>query len=129
MPRGNPWTQVEDDKLREAVKIMGVKDWKVRARFLLHDTSTCDPQIQKLSDLHFAGERDATQVCRSDSANHKFADYCFLTCLQCAHRWTKVLSPDLVKGPWQKTEDEIIKKVGRALKTAPLLTFVAAVQS
>ncbi|GAB1605008.1 myb-related protein A-like isoform X2 [Argonauta hians] len=28
------------------------------------------------------------------------------TCVQCQHRWLKVLNPDLVKGPWTKEEDE-----------------------
>lgn len=30
------------------------------------------------------------------------------TDVQCLHRWQKVLSPELVKGPWSKEEDEII---------------------
>ncbi|XP_057507924.1 transcription factor MYB3R-3-like isoform X2 [Actinidia eriantha] len=30
------------------------------------------------------------------------------TDVQCLHRWQKVLNPDLVKGPWTKTEDELI---------------------
>ncbi|CAI9733614.1 myb-related protein A-like isoform X3 [Octopus vulgaris] len=28
------------------------------------------------------------------------------TCVQCQHRWLKVLNPELVKGPWTKEEDE-----------------------
>ncbi|KAJ1124106.1 hypothetical protein NDU88_002568 [Pleurodeles waltl] len=35
---------------------------------------------------------------------------------QCQHRWTRVLNPDLVKGPWTKEEDqkviELVKKYG-----------------
>ncbi|KAL0425959.1 UNVERIFIED_CONTAM: Transcription factor R-1 [Sesamum radiatum] len=30
------------------------------------------------------------------------------TDVQCLHRWQKVLSPDLVKGPWSKEEDDLL---------------------
>jgi nuclear transport factor 2 (NTF2) superfamily protein len=32
------------------------------------------------------------------------------TNVQCLHRWQKVLNPQLVKGPWTKEEDELLKK-------------------
>eukprot|EP00005_Dracoamoeba_jomungandri_P001284 CAMPEP_0174252078 /NCGR_PEP_ID=MMETSP0439-20130205/1706_1 /TAXON_ID=0 /ORGANISM="Stereomyxa ramosa, Strain Chinc5" /LENGTH=474 /DNA_ID=CAMNT_0015332569 /DNA_START=30 /DNA_END=1454 /DNA_ORIENTATION=+ len=32
------------------------------------------------------------------------------TNVQCLHRWQKVLNPKLVKGPWTKEEDELLKK-------------------
>jgi len=32
------------------------------------------------------------------------------TNVQCLHRWQKVLNPALVKGPWTKEEDELLKK-------------------
>ena len=36
--------------------------------------------------------------------------------LQCHQRWTKVVNPDLIKGPWTKEEDEqvvkLVKKYG-----------------
>ncbi|KAK4418680.1 Transcription factor R-1 [Sesamum alatum] len=39
------------------------------------------------------------------------------TGVQCLHRWQKVLSPDLVKGPWTKEEDnlliELVQKLGK----------------
>lgn len=41
----------------------------------------------------------------------RFADR---TDLQCQHRWQKVLSPTLHKGPWSKEEDaEVIRLVGK----------------
>lgn len=33
------------------------------------------------------------------------------TDVQCLHRWRKVISPDLIKGPWTKDEDELILKL------------------
>ncbi|KAJ4827398.1 hypothetical protein Tsubulata_038696, partial [Turnera subulata] len=33
------------------------------------------------------------------------------TDVQCLHRWQKVLNPDLVKGPWKKEEDELIRQL------------------
>lgn len=32
------------------------------------------------------------------------------TNVQCLHRWQKVLNPELVKGPWTKEEDELLRK-------------------
>jgi hypothetical protein len=32
------------------------------------------------------------------------------TNVQCLHRWQKVLNPQLVKGPWTKEEDELLRK-------------------
>ncbi|KAG8653611.1 transcription factor MYB3R-1 isoform X2 [Manihot esculenta] len=31
------------------------------------------------------------------------------TDVQCLHRWQKVLNPDLVKGPWKREEDDLIR--------------------
>lgn len=28
--------------------------------------------------------------------------------VQCLHRWTKVLNPDLTKGPWTEDEDKLV---------------------
>ena len=28
--------------------------------------------------------------------------------MQCLHRWNKVLKPGLVKGPWLKSEDDVV---------------------
>ncbi|KDP28671.1 hypothetical protein JCGZ_14442 [Jatropha curcas] len=33
------------------------------------------------------------------------------TDVQCLHRWQKVLNPDLVKGPWKKEEDDLIREL------------------
>lgn len=33
------------------------------------------------------------------------------TDVQCLHRWQKVLRPGLVKGPWTKQEDELVKEL------------------
>ncbi|KAJ1632905.1 hypothetical protein T492DRAFT_590694 [Pavlovales sp. CCMP2436] len=33
------------------------------------------------------------------------------TDVQCAHRWSKVLNPALVKGPWTKEEDETVMRL------------------
>ncbi|KAJ1414830.1 SANT/Myb domain [Sesbania bispinosa] len=33
------------------------------------------------------------------------------TDVQCLHRWQKVLNPDLIKGPWTKQEDDLIREL------------------
>ena len=32
------------------------------------------------------------------------------TPIQCLHRWSKILKPGLVKGPWSFEEDELLKE-------------------
>lgn len=32
------------------------------------------------------------------------------TSIQCLHRWTKILKPGLIKGPWNVKEDQLLKK-------------------
>eukprot|EP00035_Acanthoeca_spectabilis_P000235 m.72041 g.72041 ORF g.72041 m.72041 type:complete len:313 (-) comp10091_c0_seq3:2437-3375(-) len=55
---------------------------------------------------------------RFDGKNWKKVSECFKdrSDVQCLHRWQKVLSPELVKGPWTKEEDdlvvELVKKYG-----------------
>merc|ERR1719438_631514 len=33
--------------------------------------------------------------------------------VQCQHRWSKVVNPELVKGPWTKEEDEQVMELVR----------------
>jgi len=57
-------------------------------------------------------------VRRFDGKSWKKVSECFKdrSEVQCLHRWQKVLSPELVKGPWTKEEDdlvvELVKKYG-----------------
>ena len=34
---------------------------------------------------------------------------CGRNSIQCLHRWTKILKPGLIKGPWTDLEDEKLK--------------------
>ncbi|KAI3444593.1 hypothetical protein Pfo_001258 [Paulownia fortunei] len=58
--------------------------------------------------------RDAVQRHKGKSWK-KIAEYLpGRTDVQCLHRWQKVLNPDLVKGPWNKEEDNLlIELVGK----------------
>ncbi|KAH9761321.1 transcription factor MYB3R-1 [Citrus sinensis] len=68
------WTPEEDEILRKAVQHFKGKNWKK----IVDTHSNCSLTCLQRSVL-----KDRTDV-------------------QCLHRWQKVLSPELVKGPWSK---------------------------
>ncbi|KAG5219146.1 transcription factor MYBR [Salix suchowensis] len=55
----------------------------------------------------------ADAVKRYNSRNWKKIAECVpdRTDVQCLHRWQKVLDPKLVKGPWKKEEDDLIREL------------------
>ncbi|KAJ6872767.1 hypothetical protein NC651_031791 [Populus alba x Populus x berolinensis] len=64
----------------------------------------------------WTGEEDkilADAVKRYNSKNWKKIAECVpdRTDVQCLHRWQKVLDPELVKGPWKKEEDDLIREL------------------
>ncbi|KAH8488604.1 hypothetical protein H0E87_024304 [Populus deltoides] len=64
----------------------------------------------------WTGEEDkilADAVKRYNSKNWKKIAECVpdRTDVQCLHRWQKVLDPKLVKGPWKKEEDDLIREL------------------
>ncbi|KAJ6328582.1 hypothetical protein OIU77_010301 [Salix suchowensis] len=64
----------------------------------------------------WTGDEDkilADAVKRYNSRNWKKIAECVpdRTDVQCLHRWQKVLDPKLVKGPWKKEEDDLIREL------------------
>ncbi|KAG2387312.1 hypothetical protein C9374_001644 [Naegleria lovaniensis] len=120
------WTPEEDDKLMEAVKLFGEKNWQQIANQLDERTGqqclhrwmkTLNPAIKR-------GRWTVEEDKRLYLAVHAYPPNNWVlvnrhtpgrTDVQCRERWCNILNPDLKVGPWTKEEDESLKKAIKEL--------------
>ncbi|KAF0977166.1 hypothetical protein FDP41_003819 [Naegleria fowleri] len=120
------WTPEEDEKLMQAVKLFGEKNWQQIANQLDERTGqqclhrwmkTLNPAIKR-------GRWTTEEDKRLYLAVHAYPPNNWVlvnrhtpgrTDVQCRERWCNILNPDLKVGPWTKEEDESLKKAIKEL--------------
>lgn len=117
-----PWTEEEDQKLREHVETYGSTDWVTAGAALVGRTGAqcrhrwidvLDPTISK-GPWTAEEDRKLTYYV----GKHGPGDWVTIalnlpgrTRNQCRHRWVEVLNPNISKGPWTADEDDLLRAV------------------
>eukprot|EP01113_Clastostelium_recurvatum_P049514 TRINITY_DN9185_c0_g1_i3.p1 TRINITY_DN9185_c0_g1~~TRINITY_DN9185_c0_g1_i3.p1 ORF type:complete len:959 (-),score=240.93 TRINITY_DN9185_c0_g1_i3:531-3407(-) len=116
------WTQEDDDKLRDAVRKHGEKNWQQVANHLEGRTgqqclhrwqktlnpairrgrwSSAEDELLKAAVKHY-GPKSWIKICQHVPGR---------TDVQCRERWVNVLCPDVNKGAWTPEEDSKLDEV------------------
>ncbi|EPQ59573.1 hypothetical protein GLOTRDRAFT_34698 [Gloeophyllum trabeum ATCC 11539] len=123
--RTHVWTAEADDRLLEAVKIYGLENWLLVARFVSEDATAqqCQNRYHRTLDPELARgpwtEEEDNRLRRAVEAyGHAWLEVA--TCVpgrsneQCRDRWNERLNPKVIKGKWSEEEDRaLIEVVGR----------------
>lgn len=116
------WTSEEDEKLRQAIKVHGDKNWREVAK-LISDRSyiQCLQRWKKalrpgLVKGHWTKEEDSNLLKLVEFYAPNW-DWNFISkkipgrnAKQCRERWFLNLDPDINRGPWSQEEDSILLK-------------------
>jgi len=102
-PEKAKWTVSEDSVLQQAVTMHDGKNWKSIASYLEGKT-----EVQVCGCFSPRGRIPHVLCYTLDKMTQVYVLTPPLSppLLQCLHRWTKVLNPNLTKGPWTDDEGE-----------------------
>ena len=127
---GGRWSQEEDNRLKEVVKELGPKNWKVISKKAFNGSRSdvqCLHRWQKvlkpgLVKGPWTAKEDAIIVDLINThgiGNIKWSEISYhlpgRLGKQCRERWVNHLDPNLKKGPWSQDEDRILFEQHAAL--------------
>lgn len=127
---GGRWSQEEDDRLKQVVKELGPKNWKVISKKAFNGSRSdvqCLHRWQKvlkpgLVKGPWTAKEDAIIVDLINAhgiGNIKWSEISYhlpgRLGKQCRERWVNHLDPNLKKGPWSQDEDRILFEQHAAL--------------
>ncbi|KAI8339149.1 hypothetical protein BC941DRAFT_394594 [Chlamydoabsidia padenii] len=122
-----PWTKEEDQDLKDAIMLVGDKNWQQVAVSLgdrsgqqcLHRWKAINPAIRR---SRWTDEED--MALKASVAVYGIGNWCHIqrnipgrTDMQCRERWANVLDPTLVQGPFSDEENikltRLVEEYGR----------------